>query len=97
MTNHEDKVTWMPITKNGKSVASMEDISPSHKERHEFLRYSLPKGKYDINFVIQLLHIILDQADKNLLSPRDFHFSMKESCKRMLAMLEVEKDNSNLQ
>lgn len=52
----------------------------------EVQKPSLKKGKYDIHYVIALLRMIHDKADNM------DKFSMKENLKRMIAMLEVERD-----
>ncbi len=89
--SYDKDVVWLPVTKNGQEYCSMEELSPSKEERHELFKYSLPKGKYDINFVINMLRIIVEQCDKMKMTPRDIHFSLTQSIKRLIAMLEVER------
>lgn len=85
-------VTFLPITKVGKEICSIEDISPSPDERNEFFQHSLPKGKYNIHYTINLLRILLDQIEKIKMNPRDIAFTLSSSIKRLLAMLEVESE-----
>lgn len=59
---------------------------------NEFLRHSLPKGAYDINYVIALLSIIEEQCSKHLLNMQDFTVSLKESVKKLRGSLLVERD-----
>jgi hypothetical protein len=53
---------------------------------------TLTKGKYDINYAINLLKIILNKCQG--FPERDFKFSMQHSLKRLLAYLEVERDQN---
>ncbi len=63
-------------------------------ENNEIFRNSLPKGKYDINYVIRLLRIIHDKIESMKMNPREIPFTMCDSMKRLIANLEVEKDQN---
>lgn len=52
------------------------------------------KGKYDIHYVINLLRSIEDQCHKYRLNPSTLQFSLQNSLQRMIAMLEVERDQT---
>jgi hypothetical protein len=60
--------------------------SYQEKGTHEFMRTTVTKGKYDIDYVINLLTIIIDNCG-HLSSP----LSIKESCKKLVGYLKVEK------
>lgn len=87
-------VTFLPVTINGKNFSSVTDLLKSEDKMNSFLQYSLPKGKYDINYVINLLRIILDQCHKMKGSPRDLQFTLWISVQKLLSMLEVERDQN---
>ena len=62
-------------------------------------KFCLAKGKYDIHFVIDLLHIIIAQVDMykfNTCSADKMALSLTHSLKSMLSMLEVEADHERL-
>lgn len=92
MKDYSKDVTFLPVTKNVKEIACIQDVSP-HTKGNEFLRYTLPKGRYDINYSIQLLSIILEKCEQEKMSPRDLQFSLCHSIKKLLAMLEVERND----
>ena len=54
--------------------------------------FALPFGQYDINFVITFCRILIDKIDRLKFNPRDLPFTLTQSLKKLLAMLEVEKD-----
>lgn len=54
--------------------------------KNEFMRTMLPKGGYDIDYVINLLGIIIDNC-----GPLSSILSIKESCKKLQGYLKVEK------
>ena len=61
---------------------------------NEIFSNSLPKGKYDIHYVIELLRIIHDKIESMKMSPKDIPFTMCDSMKRLIANLEVERDQN---
>lgn len=61
---------------------------------NEIFNKDLPKGKYDIHYVIKLLRIIHDKIESMKMSPRDIPFTMCDSMKRLIANLEVERDQN---
>ena len=63
-------------------------------KNNEIFTNSLPKGKYDIHYVIKLLRIIHDKIESMKMSPRDIPFTMCDSMKRLIANLEVERDQN---
>lgn len=52
----------------------------------------LQKGKYDINYVINLLKIILQKCEQMKMNPKDLQFTLRTSTEKLLAMIEVERD-----
>lgn len=67
------------------------DIVTSIKEQKDEI-FSLPKGKYDINYVINLLKIIESKCENGKLTPSDLRFSLQQSCKLLRGNLEIERD-----
>jgi len=59
----------------------------------EFEKYALPKGKYDIHYVIQLCRIIEEKCEKMKHCTSDLRFSLQNSLQRLIAYLETERDN----
>lgn len=57
-----------------------------------FMKRTIPQGKYDINYVITLLRIILDKCNEMRMQPRDFQFTLQQSLLSLIGMLEVERD-----
>lgn len=76
--SYENAVTLLPIAEI--------------KNKNQYLGHCLIKGKYDINYVITLLRIIMDQCYAMRLNPRDLQFTLWTSTQKLLAMLEVERD-----
>lgn len=70
-------------------IRAIEPIKNS--DNVELFRKHLPKGKYDIHFVIQLLMVIHDKIESMKMNPKDIAFTMCDSLKRLIANLEVEK------
>lgn len=66
------------------------DLEPSKITNLE--PFALPFGQYDINFVITFCHILIDKINRFKCNPRDLPFTLTQSLKKLLAMLEVEKD-----
>ena len=62
-------------------------------EKIDLSRY-LSKGKYDIDYVINLCKIIDSQCQSTPMS--NLGFTLSNSLRRLIAMLEVERDNYNL-
>ena len=54
----------------------------------------LEHGKYDINYVITLLKIILNKCNAHLMSAKDLQFTLVQSLTKLIAMLETERDDS---
>lgn len=85
----------VPECRFTKAVTFLEtqQISP---EGEQIKRYNPPeyltKSKYDIHYAITLLKTILSKCDAHKLSPHDLHFTLTQSVRKMLAMLEVERD-----
>lgn len=75
--NYEENVTFFPVTRLD--------------NQNKFYGHSLEKGKYDINYVINILKIIVEKCEQLKMRPQDLAFTLTESCKRLIAMLEVEK------
>lgn len=74
---YSESVTLFPVTK--------ERTPPNDN-----FAQSLPRGKYDIHYVILLLKIIIGKCES--FHTKDFKLSMTHSLKKMLAYLEVERD-----
>ncbi len=51
----------------------------------------LSKGKYDIDYAINLLKTVENKCEVGKMQPKDTLFTLRESVRRLLAMLEVEK------
>jgi hypothetical protein len=62
-------------------------------EKIDISRY-LSKGKYDIDYVISLCKVIDSQCKSVPMS--NLGFTLSDSLRRLIAMLEVERDNYNL-
>lgn len=75
-------------------VIEIKEIQKQVKTTNDFVGHSLEKGKYDINYVITLLQIIEKKCHEMQMQPRDLSFTLRESCKRLIAMLIVEKNQS---
>lgn len=60
-------------------------------KRPEFLQHTLP-DKYNIDYVIKLILILLDQIDKQKLSPQNLQWTLRHSLEKLLGFLEVEKN-----
>ena len=58
---------------------------------HQDLQHALPRN-YDINYVIQLCHILISKIDRYKTCPKDLPFTLTHSLKKLMAFLEVEKD-----
>jgi len=54
--------------------------------------FSLPMGKYDIDFVITFCRILLEKIERYKIRPQDLPLTLMHSIKRLMSMLEVEKD-----
>lgn len=81
-------VTWMPFTINGQQM-SIQDLNKKIPG-NPFMNFTLPKGNYSIDYVINLIKIILEKAGR--FPSQEFHFTLTNSLQRLLANLEVEKD-----
>lgn len=58
----------------------------------EFMKRTIHMGKYDINYVIGVLRIILDKCNEMRHKPQDFQFTLQQSLLSLIGMLEVERD-----
>lgn len=85
--NYEDGVEFLPIT----SEKQLRPYIPKHKRNTEFMDHELKKGKYDIDFLINVLQIIHDKNKNMLLSPQAFQFTLDRSVTALLAYLRTEK------
>lgn len=79
------------ISKNFGKIENEGFLTPSPMKHiecpHETeLTHVLLKGKYDIHYVITLIKVILQKKP---------HFGLQQSLMRLLAMLEVERDQMN--
>ncbi len=59
-----------------------------------FMKRTIPMGKYDINYVIMLLRVILDKCNDMRHNPHDFQFTLQQSLLSLIGMLEVERDQN---
>lgn len=88
------------MTRDNKEIMSGEQVKQMFESREgkviPFLEHNLNIDKYDINFVINVLKTILRECDRHKINPKDLHISLSQSVKRLLAMLEVERDHLNL-
>lgn len=62
------------------------------EEEEESLKKSLPKGQYDINYVIKLCEMIESKCEVMKLSPSDLCFSLQHSLKSLRISLIMERD-----
>jgi hypothetical protein len=83
MKDYSKDVTFIPLRKLGynQELTSQDD-----------LRIHLPKGKYDIHYVIQLVKILEDKVNAHLHSAQDLQLTLKTSLKSLRGMLETERD-----
>lgn len=101
MSDDNEDLKFLPMTMEDFFPIKMEDI-PKHSlepiyrsqknQTNEIYGHTLSKGKYDITYVITLLRIIHDQTEKMKLNPRDLSFTLTTSLKKLIAMLEVERE-----
>jgi hypothetical protein len=97
MSNIEEAVPYKPVKTrvyNRQAVMPKVEIlsTPMHhnslpQEVNNLCGHMLKKGSYDIDYVIVILKVILQQKP---------HFGLQESIRKLLAMLEVERDQINL-
>jgi hypothetical protein len=59
---------------------------------NRYFGYYLEKGKYDIDYVINLLKIIMQKCEQMKMNPKDLQFTLWTSTQKLLSMLEVERD-----
>jgi hypothetical protein len=86
MKKSEKNVTYLPIVEEKKEIQEPNPLLESPKFE-ENIKY----GKYDIHFVISMLRKIVSECDKLKMQPHNIHFSLTNSLKRLIAMLEVER------
>lgn len=89
MENNPYDVTFMPMIKSHVPV-DLSTLRP--KNDNNYFGYSLKKGEYDINYVINLLKIIMTKCEGMKHNPKDLQFTLWTSTQKLLAMLEVERD-----
>lgn len=93
----------IPISKPMYDLATIPD-----EEKENFVMVSnkssiadpfdhLQKNKFDISYVISLLKTILRISDKLKMNPIQFQFTLVDSVKKLLANLEIEKNQVNNQ
>ena len=79
------------ISKNEKQSLSAFDLDEKVKTSGCIdLSIYLPKGKYDINYVIALCKIIHGNCQTTPMS--DLGFTLSESLRRLIGMLEIERN-----
>jgi hypothetical protein len=59
---------------------------------NRYCDHYLEKGKYDIDYVINLLKIIMQKCEQMRMNPKDLQFTLWTSTQKLLSMLEVERD-----
>jgi hypothetical protein len=79
----DKEVTFVPV----QYEMNLDSPKPTISEP-----FALPFGQYDINFVITFCRILIDKIDRLKFNPRDLPFTLTQSLKKLLAMLEVERD-----
>jgi|ERR1700690_3157831 hypothetical protein len=89
--DYSNNVEIIPLHEVGKGNVIFQTYEKPKKKKKR-----LNKNKYDIEYVITLLKFILDQCEEMKMNPRELQFSLVHSLKKMIAMLEVEKDQQNL-
>lgn len=63
----------------------------------DFMQSKLKMGRYDINYTIAILKIIVSYLELHKYTTHEALFGLHDSCKRLLAKLEVERDSFILQ
>jgi hypothetical protein len=81
----KDNTKCVEIKKEKKSKANKETKTT------EFLNHRLKKGKYDIDFLINVLMIIRDKNKQSWTNPQQFRFTLDKSLDSLIRFLEVEK------
>ncbi len=74
-------LSFLPVMQEGHSRNTNPDDFSMH----------LPKGKYDIDYVIALCKIIENKCFKLRFDPRSLEFTLRSSLKKIVGMLETEK------
>lgn len=78
MTNYDDNVEFLAVSKVG---YKRDDKGFEH----------LCKGRYDIDFAINLCDQIIDKCETNILNPGEVRFSLMQSLKQLVRFLRTEK------
>lgn len=76
------------------SIQEIKELQPVPKpldDTNEFLRHTLQKGKYDIDYVISLLNILIQECNHHQLNRHDLPMSLRVSCQKLIANLQTEK------
>jgi len=79
----------VPMIKKRAKKTKIQKLDEIPQECIDFSKY-LPKDKYDIHYVISLLQVIDYHCQSKPMS--NLGFSLSNSIRRMLAMLETERD-----
>jgi hypothetical protein len=97
-------VTHLPNVRNPNNFQAQKEITPFDIDvekaiavRKAKTRASLSRTVYNRDYVIGLITTILLQIEKNKLSPDRGMHTIRDSCEKLLAMIEVDKDNESLQ
>lgn len=97
LEEQKKEVTFFPVQRWDDLSVKMKEFARSQSKQipwedtNQFCHTSLPKGKYDIDYVIRLLKIIIEQCDYHQLNRYDLPMSLRESCKKLIAYLNTEK------
>jgi hypothetical protein len=79
----------LPVVFEKKEIKKVKEKKKSYD--HQSFEQSLPQGKYDIDYIINLCEIIMQKCDQLKFNPRDLEFTLKMSLKSLIAFLEFEK------
>lgn len=81
------------------SASEIYELKKAQSEQQkdsEFLGHNLEIGKYDIHFAINILKTILIECQAFKMNSEPLYRTLDHSIKRLLAMLEVERDQMSL-
>jgi hypothetical protein len=88
-SKNEENFTFLPVenlTNISVETRKLPRGAPLHSS------HSLSYRNYDINYIINFCHILIGEIDKHKMHPKDLAFTLTHSLRKMLAHLEVEKD-----
>lgn len=80
----------MSNVKNEIELFKKNEISPQ-TEQIKFLNNTLTRGKYDVDYVINLCKMIETKCHEMRHNPQHLQFTLQESLKKLIAFLQVEK------